>query len=298
MTNEREEAEPPDLPVLSKDAWELVQYRMWDQLRSKMWTTLTVFLTLVTIGGLLGIPAYISSRVDQKIADERAKFDELRLELDSQRLSAVSRSDMAACATIAWSQDLARFQLHLIRVSSALDNADNIESSVRNVVRLLIGRLGRFELGPDDFRSEVRMLTDVLRNGQLPESNDYSDEPLTENDWAAFRGASGIGGFGALPELYELYSHVLALKTAMLIGYESAIAPALSEPMRRAKLYEQYSVSLFPAYEQSLAAVYGGSRPTWLRGGSDWTWLPESAVSVFGEQEERTNSADGGAENN
>ena len=32
----------PDLPLLSKDAWELVQYRLWDHLRSKMWTTLPV----------------------------------------------------------------------------------------------------------------------------------------------------------------------------------------------------------------------------------------------------------------
>lgn len=287
----------PDLPLLSKDAWELVQYRMWDQLRSKMWTTLTVFLTLVTVGGLLGIPAYISSRVDQRIADERAKFDQLRLELDSQRLSAIARSDMAAYATTAWSQDLARFQLLLLRASSALGSTDEIDSQVRNVVRLLIGKLGRFELGPDDFRSEVRLLTDVLRDGQLPDSNDYSDEPLTENDWAAFRGASGNRGLGALPELYELYSHVFALKAAMLMIYESAIAPALTDPMRRAKLYEQYGVGLYPAYERSLSAVYGGSRPTWLRGGSDWSWLPESAVSVFGEQEKRISSSAGGAEN-
>lgn len=83
----------------------------------------------------------------------------------------------------------------------------------------------------------------------------------------------------------------------MLMNYESVIGPALSVPMRRAKLYEQYGIGLYPAYERSLAALYGGSRPTWLRGGSDWTWLPESAVSVFGEQEKRTNSANVGAEN-
>lgn len=184
----------PDLPVFSKDAWELVQYRMWDQLRSRMWTTLTVFLTLVTVGGLLGVPAYISSRVDQRIADERAKFDQLRLELDSQRLSAIARSDIAAYATIAWSQDLGRFQLLLLRASSALGSTEDIESQVRNVVRLLIGRLGRFELGPDGFRSEVRLLTGVLQDGQLPDSNDYSDEPLSESDWLPFVAPPGIVG--------------------------------------------------------------------------------------------------------
>ena len=120
-------APSPDLPVLSKDAWELVQYRLWDHLRSKMWTTLTVFLTLVTVGGLLGIPAYISSRVDQKIADERAKFDRLRFELEGERLAVITRSDIAGYATLAWSQDLARFQLLLLRTSSALDNAQSIE---------------------------------------------------------------------------------------------------------------------------------------------------------------------------
>lgn len=286
-------ASSPELPALSKDAWELVQYRLWDQLRSKMWTTLTVFLTLVTLGGLLGIPAYISSRVDQKIADERAKFDRLRIELENEKLAIITRSDLAAYATVIWSQDLARFQLLLLRTSSTLDNAQGIEK-VRNVARLLIGRLGRFELGPDAFRSEVRMLTDLLRRGALPDSNEYSDKPLTEVEWAAFRGASTNRGLGTVfPELYELYSHVFALKAAMRKNYTVLINPALAEPVRRANLYEQYGTGLYPAYQQSLATVYGGNRPSWLRGGSDWAWLPENAVSAFSEQEKQISRADG-----
>jgi hypothetical protein len=158
-------APSPDLPALSKDAWELVQYRLWDHLRSKMWTTLTIFLTLVTLGGLLGIPAFISSRIDQKIADERAKFDQVRIALESERLAVIMRSDAAAYATLAWFQDLSRFQLLLLKTSSALDNAQGIEV-VKNVLRLIINRLARFELGPDSFRSEVRMLTDLLKTGR------------------------------------------------------------------------------------------------------------------------------------
>jgi hypothetical protein len=282
-------ARSPDLPALSKDAWELVQYRLWDHLRSKMWTTLTIFLTLVTVGGLLGIPAFISSRVDQKIADERAKFDQLRFALESERLAVITRSDIATYATLAWSQDVARFQLLLLKTSSALDSTQGIEAT-RNVVRLIISKLARFELGADAFRSEVRMLTDVLKTARVPESNNYSDNPLTEDEWAAFRGASTNRGLGSLlPDLYELYSHVFALKVAVLKNYEIVIDPALADPARRAKLYEQYGIGLYPAYQQSLAAVYGGSRPAWLRGGSDWTWLPESAVSAFGEQEKRIN---------
>ena len=280
-------ARSPDLPVLSKDAWELVQYRLWDHLRSKMWTTLTIFLTLVTLGGLLGIPAFISSRIDQKIADERAKFDQVRVGLESERLAVIMRSDTAAYATLAWFQDVSRFQLLLLKTSTALDSAQGIEA-VKNVLRLIINRLARFELGPGSFRSEIRMLTDVLKTGRVPESNSYSDSPLSEDDWAAFRGAAANRGLGnLLPELYELYSHVFALKAAVLKNYELVVDPALSEPVRRAKLYEQYGTDLYPAYQQSLAAVYGGNRPSWLRGGPDWTWLPESAVSAFGEHERR-----------
>ncbi|HEY3303964.1 MAG TPA: hypothetical protein VGL70_10575 [Candidatus Binatia bacterium] len=92
----------PTIPALSKDAWELVQYRLWDQLRSKMWATLTVFLTLVTVGGLLGIPAYISSRVDQKIADERGKFEKLRAELEADRLRVLTLSSTTSHVAFLW----------------------------------------------------------------------------------------------------------------------------------------------------------------------------------------------------
>jgi hypothetical protein len=279
----------PDLPTLSKDAWELVQYRMWDHLRSRMWTTLTVFLTLVTVGGLLGIPAYISSRVDAKIADERAKFDGLRAQLENERMSAASQSDVAAYATLIWLQDLGRFQLALVNVDGALQSVKGLQGGAAYFVRGRLRELGRFEVDAEKFRYSIRLLTDILKQGRLPDSGDISGAaPLTEADWSAFREASRARGVEDLTRVYELYSHVFALRSAAVKNYQSVIDPALKEPVRRAKLYEQYAGSLFPLYQRSVGDLYGGGdRPAWLSGGADWSWLSPSAVSAFAEDEKR-----------
>jgi hypothetical protein len=279
----------PDLPMLSKDAWELVQYRLWDHLRSKVWTTLSVFLTLVTVAGLLGIPAYISSRVDAKIADERAKFDGLRAQIENERMSATSQSDVAAYATIMWLQDLGRFQLALVNVDGALQSVKGLEGGAAYFVRGRLRELGRFEVGAEKFRYSIRLLTEILKQGRLPDSSDISGAAsLTEADWSAFREASKVRGVEDLTRVYELYSHVFALRSAALKNYQSVIDPALKEPVRRAKLYEQYAGSLFPLYQRSLGDLYGaGDRPAWLSGGADWSWLSPSAVSAFTEDEKR-----------
>jgi len=279
----------PDLPMLSKDAWELVQYRLWDHLRSKMWSTLTVFLTLVTVAGLLGIPAYISSRVDQRIADERTKFDRIRAELESDRLSATTQSDIAAYATLIWLQDLGKFQLSLLNADAGLQGITGMEGGSAYFIRGRLRELGRFEVGPDKFGYSVRLVTEILRLGRLPDSSNISDAmPLTEDEWGYFRAVSKERSVEDLPRVYQLYSHVFALRSATLRNYQSVIDPVLKEPVRRARLYEQYAGSLFPLYQGSLGELYGSSdRPAWLSDGADWSWLSPSAVTAFIEEEKR-----------
>jgi hypothetical protein len=286
----------PTIPALSKDAWELIQYRLWDHLRSKMWATLTVFLTLVTVAGLLGIPAYISSRVDQKIADERGKFEKLKTDFEADRLRALTLSSTTSHMAFLWVQSLAEFQRTQLEVLSQLDSPrfqkDDKAKQTWHVFRLLVSRFDLQETAKQ-FRSQVRSLTALLDCECLPERTDYSDTPLTEADWTAFELSSNKAGLGPkLPQLYAMYSHVLALKATVLRSHDLGIDLALKDPSRRAALYEQYNTSIYPGYREALSRLYGTFPPPIGRRDSDpWRWLSETAVSAFLQDELRLNTS-------
>lgn len=287
----------PAIPPLSKDAWELIQYRLWDQLRSKMWATLTVFLTLVTVGGLLGIPAYIGSRVDQKIADERTKFEKLRAELEADRQKVLTLSSTTSQMAFLWIQSLAEFQRTQLEVLSQLDDPrfkkDERSKQTWHVFRLLVSRFDLQET-EKQFRSQIRTLTAILDCSCLPERTEYSDAPLTEADWTAFELSSNKAGLGPrLSQLYAMYSHVLALKAAVLRSHDLGIGMALKDPLRRAALYEQYNASMYPSYRETLNRLFGTFPPPIGRRDSDpWRWLPETAVSAFQQDELRLNAVE------
>ena len=282
----------PSLPELSKDIRDLIQYSILDELRKKMWTTLGVFLTLVTIAGLLGIPALIGNKIDTKIKNEQNIFEKLKVDLQMAKREIVVRSSVVSHLSFLWAQDLARFQMLLIRAAEEFDkpsfSINNDIKSVRQVLRLTLNKLERFDVKGDGFCYEVRMITDILNRGRLPEgaNSDYSSKPLANSDWESFRRAANIHNLGkVLPELYQLYSHMYALKSSLQKGYELSMDQVLHEPLHKAELYNQYGSWVYPDYTTTLSGFYDGARPTWNR--KDLEWLPETAIAAFLEQENR-----------
>lgn len=292
----------PQIPALSKESWELIQYRLWDSVRSKMWTTLTAFLTLVTIAGLLGIPRYISWRIDEKVTGEVAKFEQLRAEIEAERVTLLTRSSLASHLAFVWAQDLAQLQRLLLEVLAELDaprfNKDEDARDVKLSVRLLSNRLLRYDLAGGEFCSEVRLLTDVLGQGSLPEvPHEYSEEPLSSEDWSEFVSASSKWNLRQLPGLYALYSHTFALRSAMATSYQLMIDPSLTDGSRKANLYHEYNEEIYPLYHQSLDELYGESGPPPPAPAGVWSWLPETALVAFFQQEQRlVNSSRRGSE--
>lgn len=168
----------PATPALSKDAWELIQYRLWDHLRGKMWTTLSVFLTLVTVAGLLGVPTFISSRVDAKIADEKSKFEQLRSELAADRSRILTLSSTSSYAALLWVQSLAEFQRAHLELLSDLEkprySKDDRARQTWHVFRLLVTRFDLQETAAQ-FRPNVRSLTEFLDCECVPGLNGLLD---------------------------------------------------------------------------------------------------------------------------
>jgi len=45
------------VPSLTDETWELLEYRMWSKFKSKLWSYVGVFLTVSTLAGLFGVSA-------------------------------------------------------------------------------------------------------------------------------------------------------------------------------------------------------------------------------------------------
>lgn len=277
----------PRLPKLSKDGWELVQYRLWDSIRSKMWRTLSVFLTLVTLGGLLGIPAYISGRIGTEIAAEKKKFEELRSQLQEENATLQSRVSLTSHLLSRWALDRAELQRILIQVESDLDDSrlsQGEQQEIRSSLRILLRRFPRRHFEEEDLCFEVRMVVDLLDTGALPDSpKAYSSSPLTREEWGKFVALSNRHKLRGLPQLYALTSHLSGLDLALRKNYRLMMEPQLSDPAQRAELHSQYNSTVFPVYRRFLDGVYSEERPPpWA---SSWSWLAESGVAAFFQEE-------------
>ncbi len=283
----------PDIPALSEDAWDLVQYRLWDKIRGKMWATLTVFLTLTSFAGLLGIPAYISGKIDDEIKKKSQQFERLKVDLETERLGILTLSATTSHLAFLWEKNLAALQKARFDLFSKA-NAEMFNND-RSAFRAFILFLERLDLkeSEDQFRYDIRVLTAMLNCGCLPEQNNFSNDPLTETDWSAFEGAASKRGLSPeLPQLYGTYSHVIALRAAMGKSHQIIIDQTLKDSSRRAALYEQFNSAIYPSYRQSLNELYGTFPPPVSRRESNpWRWLSETAVSEFLNEELRLNQS-------
>ncbi|HEY3303963.1 MAG TPA: hypothetical protein VGL70_10570 [Candidatus Binatia bacterium] len=187
---------------------------------------------------------------------------------------------------------MAEFQNTRLELLSQLDGPrfqkDAKAKQTWHVFRLLVSRFDLQETA-NQFRSQVRSLTAILDCGCLPDRTDYSNAPLKEADWVAFELSSNKAGLGPrLPQLYAMYSHVLALKAAVLSSHHLALDLTLKDPSRRAALYEQYDASIYPSYREALNRLYGCfPPPVAVRESNPWQWLPATAISEFHKYESR-----------
>src|SRR5713101_9952756 len=74
----------PEVPHLTDETWELLQYRIWANFRTKLWSLVGIFLTITTLAGILGVRAYIDGIVAKKLEAERAAFKADREKFEKQ----------------------------------------------------------------------------------------------------------------------------------------------------------------------------------------------------------------------
>lgn len=66
------------VPSLTKETWELLEFRLWSSFSKRLWVLLTSVLTIAGLLGLLGLDAQIKSRVDDSLKAQKEEFEKAR----------------------------------------------------------------------------------------------------------------------------------------------------------------------------------------------------------------------------
>jgi cytoskeletal protein RodZ len=79
------DAKVVNVAPMSSETWELIEHRLWMNIRKKLWTTVVAVLTISGIVGYVGIPNYIQSLFQNKIEEETKNFKKLHDEIARQQ---------------------------------------------------------------------------------------------------------------------------------------------------------------------------------------------------------------------
>jgi len=119
MSNDEAVKQMPDQikPELSKDdLLKYVELDLWNRFQERLWKVVGVFLTLVTVVGLLGVPYYIKSEVTAHLQKREKEFTDKTDEM-------VAYSKLLAVLRARYDSERYRFDGDMLRVVSALAEA-------------------------------------------------------------------------------------------------------------------------------------------------------------------------------
>jgi hypothetical protein len=63
---------------MSKETWELIEYRLWNSFKTKLWAVVGIVLTTLSVAAYLGMNTWVKYATDQALKTETARFEEER----------------------------------------------------------------------------------------------------------------------------------------------------------------------------------------------------------------------------
>lgn len=271
------------VPVLTEETWELLEYRMWSKFKAKLWSYVGVFLTISTLAGLFGVSAYIDKRVDEKVESERKKFEETRMEFELISQKLVQQMRLTHYLTSEYMKDVGAFDraikdsrksIYDLHVQNKL--SPNEFKSLDNILRSAEG----FDLAFFDYYLAIREAGNILNDiGYKKES--LGDKKLSLNDWDLLnKGLKKYEIKGFLSAL-QMYPHLYSLiEVQNNIVYQS-LKSDLKQPISRADLYQEYE-SVFVKKYLSEVEVFGLPFQIHQSGGKyGWSSLSLSGKEAF-----------------
>jgi hypothetical protein len=246
----KEEIHEPTLPNLNAETWELIERRMWDKFKTKIWSLVGLIITLLTIFTAFGITTFINSSIEKTVKEEKEDFvvRTNQMLIDIQLIAYISglRSDSRLYLDKA-----------LILVKKRFEPFMN-EKKSNNKYRTLYFHLSKQSFSEMEYSNISLQAAEVLFDGfdrlaPNRENNIHLAESKLRADYPeVLRVIELRGGWGALSQL-DIY-----LRNKLL-------SESLSSPIEKLRLFERYENTVEPKYLEIINRVYGTS---WNKSGT------------------------------
>ena len=230
------------VPVLTEETWELLEYRMWAKFKAKLWSYVGVFLTISTLAGLFGVSAYIDKRVDEKVEGERKKLEEARAEFQLTSKKLVQQMRLLHYLTSEYMKDVNVFDRSIKDSQLSIHNLREQQQLSKNEYNVLAGILESiesFELAFFDYYLAIREVGYILNDiGYKKEQ--LNDQKLKPEDWKLLEEGLKKYEINGFMSALQMYPHLYSLvQVQNNIVFES-LKNDLKKPVSRADLYQEY----------------------------------------------------------
>lgn len=68
-------SDDPKLAISREDLLKYIEIDLWSRFQVRLWTLLGAFLTIVSLASLLGVPYYIRSEINERLAEQKTAFE-------------------------------------------------------------------------------------------------------------------------------------------------------------------------------------------------------------------------------
>lgn len=243
----------PSLPLMTPESWELIEYRLWHKFSAKLWAIIGSFLAIVSIAGLLGIPAYIEKSVEGQVGTEKKNLEKLRSTLEATYVKQIIRANLLDYVFEKYRKDSRAFQNAIEKAKPEVAQID--DELYKSTFLDLIKNISSRYLGSDDFKKAIDGVIAVItsKDTQNHGTDNSTVTKLSRRDkWEKIDVVLAKYKAASLSEALNIYPHLMAMRSMISTNEALILKPLLVNDKLKTELYSEYEKELYPAYNDEL----------------------------------------------
>jgi hypothetical protein len=250
---------------MSSETWELIEHRLWINIRKKLWTTVVAALTVIGVLGYIGIPSYIQSQFRDKIEEETKNFNKFHDDLGKQQADIYADERIFFAILGMYVRDK---QTMSDLASDAVDEINQLQtqtstdlSEYKKLFIDYIQRLSARLVSVEEFKrmqSEIEQRQKILREQGVI----FSKQNPLYKSW----------------EMFILHAHLAALDDTLRRTTERLVAKESTDEEAKARFITKFDTDFYPIYRKTLDLF---ETDTFSHAGQRWWTLEPGAGGLF-----------------
>jgi hypothetical protein len=255
-----------NVPPMSSETWELIEHRLWINIRKKLWTSVVAAITIIGVLGYFGIPSYIQSQFRDKIEEETKNFSKFHDELGRQQADIYAEERIFIALLAMYVRD---------------------EQTMSTLSSRVVDEIDQFQMQTSTDLSEYKKLViydiQCMRSTQRISSEESKImQSEIENRQKLLR-EQGIISSGTSPlrtsrEIFLLYAHLSALEETLRRSTARLVAKESTDEEAKAEFIKKYDTDFYRIYRKQFDIFKTG---TFSFASYYWSTLTPGGWSLF-----------------